>query len=110
VIHPIADCEHPLLCLSGTDIASKETAISGSFQQTFAGVCNSVCVWWLIIGSTPGWDSLWTDHPFVSAPNFVSVTPSMGVLFPILRRGEVLLEGTTVWLEKVALDSIRLVK
>jgi hypothetical protein len=28
-------------------------------------------------------------HPFISAPNFVSVTPSMGVLFPILRRGEV---------------------
>jgi hypothetical protein len=26
-------------------------------------------------------------HPFVSAPNFVSVTPSMDVLFPILRRG-----------------------
>jgi hypothetical protein len=26
-------------------------------------------------------------HPFVSAPNFVSVTPSMGILFPILRRG-----------------------
>ena len=24
-------------------------------------------------------------HPFVSAPNFVSVIPSMGVLFPILR-------------------------
>ena len=30
------------------------------------------------------------DGPsFVSAPNFVSVTPSMGVLFPILRRGKV---------------------
>jgi hypothetical protein len=28
-------------------------------------------------------------HPFVTAPNFVSVTPSMGVLFPILRRGMV---------------------
>jgi hypothetical protein len=27
-------------------------------------------------------------HPFVSGPNFVSVTPSMGVLFPILRRGK----------------------
>jgi hypothetical protein len=26
-------------------------------------------------------------HPFISAPNFVCVTPSMGVLFPILRRG-----------------------
>jgi hypothetical protein len=28
-------------------------------------------------------------HPFVTAPNFVSVTPSMAVLFPILRRGMV---------------------
>jgi hypothetical protein len=28
-------------------------------------------------------------HPFVTAPNFVSVTPSMSVLFPILRRGKV---------------------
>jgi hypothetical protein len=26
-------------------------------------------------------------HPFVSAPNFVSVTPSIGVLFPLLNRG-----------------------
>jgi hypothetical protein len=25
-------------------------------------------------------------HPFITAPNFVSVTPSMGVLFPFLRR------------------------
>jgi hypothetical protein len=32
-------------------------------------------------------------HPFISAPNFVSVTPSMGVLFPILRRGKV----STFW-------------
>jgi hypothetical protein len=28
-------------------------------------------------------------HPFVSAPNFVSVTTFMGILFPILRRNEV---------------------
>jgi hypothetical protein len=28
-------------------------------------------------------------HPFISAPNIVSVTPSMGVLFPILTRGKV---------------------
>jgi hypothetical protein len=28
--------------------------------------------------------SLWIVHPFISAPNFVSVTPSMGVWFPIL--------------------------
>jgi hypothetical protein len=28
-------------------------------------------------------------HPFVSAPNFIFVTTSIGVLFPILRRGKV---------------------
>jgi hypothetical protein len=43
----------------------------------------------LIMGWIPGYGSLWMVHPFVSAPNFVSVTPSMGVLFPILRRGKV---------------------
>jgi hypothetical protein len=52
VIHPIADCEHPLLCLPGTGISSQETAISGSFQQNLVGVCNSVCIWWLIMGWT----------------------------------------------------------
>ena len=39
VILPIADCEHPLMCLLGLGIASQETAISGSFQQYLAGVC-----------------------------------------------------------------------
>ena len=76
--------EHPLLYLPGTGIASQETAISGSFQQNLAGVCNNVCVWWLTMGWIPGWDSLWMVHHFVSAPNFVSVTPSTGILFPIL--------------------------
>ena len=54
VIHPIDDCEHPLLYLPGTGIASQETAIAGSFQQNLAGICNSICVWWLIMGWTPG--------------------------------------------------------
>ena len=89
VFHPIDDCEHPLLYLPGTGIASQETAISGSFQQNLAGICNSVWVWWLIMGWIPGWGSLWIVHPFVLAPNFVSVTPFMGILFPILRRNEV---------------------
>jgi hypothetical protein len=40
VIHPIADCEHPLLCLLGPGIVSQETATSGSFQQNLASVCN----------------------------------------------------------------------
>jgi hypothetical protein len=53
VFHPIADCEHPLLCLPGTGIASQETAISGSFQQNLAGICKGVCVCKLIMGWTP---------------------------------------------------------
>jgi hypothetical protein len=41
VIHPITDCEHPLLCLLGPGgIVSQDTAISGSFQQNLASVCN----------------------------------------------------------------------
>ena len=89
VFQLIDDCEHPLLYLPGTGIASYETAISGSFQQNLAGICNSVWVWWLIMGWIPRCGSLWIVHPFVIAPNFVSVTPSMGILFPILRRNEV---------------------
>jgi hypothetical protein len=93
VFHPIADCEHPLMCLLGPGIASQETAISGSFQKNLAGICNSVCIWWLIMGWTPRWGSLWMVHPFVSVPNFVCVIPSMGVLFLILRRADV----STLW-------------
>ena len=36
-------------------------------------------------------------HPFVLAPNFVSVTPSMDILFPILGRNEV---GTGYFLSR----------
>jgi hypothetical protein len=38
VFHPIDDCEHPLLYLPGTGIASLESAISGSCQQNLAGI------------------------------------------------------------------------
>ena len=89
MIHPIADCEHPLMCLLGPRIVSLEIAISGSYQQNLASVYNGVSVWRLIMGWIPGYGSLYMVHPFISAPNFVSVTPSMGVLFPILRRGKV---------------------
>ena len=39
------------------------------------------------MGWIPGYGSLYMVHPFISAPNFVSVTPFKGVLFPLLRRG-----------------------
>jgi hypothetical protein len=41
----------------------------------------------------PKWGSFWMFIPSVSAPNFVSVTPSMGILFSLLRRIEV----STLW-------------
>ena len=86
VFHPINDCEHPLLYLPGTGLASHKTAISRSFQQNLAGICNTICAWWLIMGWIPRWGTLWMVCSFVLAPNFVSVTPSMGILFPILSR------------------------
>ena len=55
VVHSIADCEHPLLCLLGPGIVSQETAISGSFQQNLASVCNGVSVWKLIMGWISGY-------------------------------------------------------
>jgi hypothetical protein len=58
MIHPIVDCEHPLLCLLGPGIVSQETAISWSLQQTLASVCNGVIVWRLIMGWIPGYGSL----------------------------------------------------
>ena len=39
------------------------------------------------------WGSLWMVLPSMSAPNFVSVTPSICSLFPILRRNE----ASTFW-------------
>jgi hypothetical protein len=93
VFHSIDDCEHPLLYLPGTGIVSQETAISESCQQNLADICSSVWVWWLFMGWIPGWGSLWMILPFFTASNFVSVTPSMGIFFPIQRRNEVF----TLW-------------
>jgi hypothetical protein len=98
VFHHIDDCEHPLLYLPGTGIASYETAITGPFSKIFLALCNSVWVWWLIMGWIPGWGSLWIVHPFVLAPNFVSVTPFMSILFPILRRNEVSTHWSSLFL------------
>ena len=74
VFHLIDDYEHLLLYLSGTEIVSYKTAIVRSLQQNLSGICNSVWVWWLIMGWIPGWGSLWIVHPFVLASNFVPLS------------------------------------
>jgi hypothetical protein len=58
VIYPIADCEHPLLCLLGPGIVSQERVLSGSFQQNLSSVCNGVSFWKLIMGWILGYGSL----------------------------------------------------
>jgi hypothetical protein len=98
VFHLIDDCEHLLLYLPGTGITSQERAMSGSCQQTLSGICNSVWIWWLIMGWIPRWGSLWIVHPFALAPNFVSVAPFMGILFPILKRNEISTHWSSLFL------------
>jgi hypothetical protein len=87
VVCPMDDCEHPILYLLGPGRALQETAISSSCQQALVAIC--------LVSGFGGclWGSLWMVIPSGSAPNFVSVTPSMGILFPILRRNEV----STLW-------------
>jgi hypothetical protein len=57
------------------------------------------------MGWIPGYGSLYMVHPFVSAPNFFSVTPSMGVLFPILRRGIVSILWSSFFLNFMSRNS-----
>ena len=89
VLHPMDDCEHPLLYLPGTGRASQETALSGSCQQALVGICNSIWVWWWFMWWILRWGSFWMVTPSVSAPHFVSVTSSVGILFTLLRRIDV---------------------
>jgi hypothetical protein len=49
-------------------------------------------------GMDPQGVSLWIVHPFIIAPNFVSVTPFMGILFRILRRNEVSIHWSSLFL------------
>ena len=67
--------------------------ISGSCQQALVGIHNSIWVWWLYMRWISRWGSLWTIIPSVSVPHFVSVTPFMGILFPLLRKIKV----STLW-------------
>jgi hypothetical protein len=65
VFHPIADCEHPLLYLPGTGLASQERAISGSCQQNLAGISIvsgfGGCIWdGSPGGAVSGW-SFWRN-------------------------------------------------
>jgi hypothetical protein len=93
LLSPMVGLEHPPLYFSGTGRASQETAISGSCQQALVGIHNSVWVWWLYLGWIPRWGSLWMAFPSVSPPHFVSVSPPICILLPLIRRTEV----STLW-------------
>jgi hypothetical protein len=85
-IHWLAVSIHLPLYLSVSGRASQEPAISGSHEQSFPGMHNSVQVWRLYIGWIPRWDSHWIAFPSVSAPpQFVSIFPAVSILFPLLK-------------------------
>jgi hypothetical protein len=52
VFHLIDDCEHPLLYLPDTGIASYKTAITGSLQQNLSGIVQ----WCLVLVADYGMD------------------------------------------------------
>ena len=81
------------LYLSGSGRASQETAISGSCQQNLVGIRNSVWVWWCLWDGSSGGAVIWMACSTVCALHFVSVSPPMGILFPLLKRIEV----STLW-------------
>jgi hypothetical protein len=88
VIHPIADCKHPLLCLLGPCIASQETAISGSFQQNFASICNGVSVWRIIMGmDSQIWQSL-DGSSFRLSFKLCPCNSFHGCFVPISKKGQ----------------------
>ena len=92
MFHPIDDCEHQLLYLPGTGIASPESAISGSCWQNLAGICNSVWVWWFYMGWFP--DVAVSDCPFFCLSSELCLCNSFhGYFVPILRRNKV----STLW-------------
>ena len=60
MIHPLADCEHPLLYFPGTGRVSQEIAISGFYQQALVGICLvsgfGGCLWdGFLSGAVSGW-------------------------------------------------------
>ena len=111
VLCPMDDCEHLLLYLPGTGIASQEIALSGSGQQNHVGICNSVWVWWLFMGWIPGWGSLWMVLPFVSAPCLavLSLSTNLMKLSPSLNNfSQVFLSGIAEFLSWVISNPVKL--
>ena len=62
----------PSPVLSGSGRASQETDISGSCQQEFLDIYNSVWIWWLHMGWIRRQGCLWMMFSSVSATHFVS--------------------------------------
>ena len=62
------------------------------------------------MGWIPGWVSLWIVNPFILAPNFVSVTPFVGILLPILRMNEVSTHWSSLFLKTELMNPLTVLK
>jgi hypothetical protein len=93
VLHPIDDCEHPLLYLPATGRASQETAISCTCQQALVGIS-------LVTGFGSGlWDGspsgavVLNSHSFGLCSKLCLYNSFYGYFVHILRRNKV----STLW-------------
>jgi len=86
VFSSVFGCKHLPLCLSCSGRASLETAISGSCQHAFLGICTNVWVWCLYMGWIPQVGQAMDGLSSVSILHFFSIFPSVSIFVPLLRR------------------------
>ena len=84
VLSSLAGWKYPSLYLLGTFRVSQQTTISDSFHLEF-GIHNRVCDCYLHMWYIPRWGSICIAFPSVLAPQFVSVSIPMGILFSFIR-------------------------
>jgi hypothetical protein len=85
---PMVGCKHHPLYLSGFGRGSQETAISDFHHQALPSIHNSVQVCCLYMGWIPMWGSLCMAFLSVSAPQSISIFPSVKILLTLLRSTE----------------------
>jgi hypothetical protein len=84
----LAESIHLCICQALAELLRRELYLAPVSKHLLASTIVSGfvdCIW----DGSPGGDSLWMVFPSVSAPYFVSVSPPMSILFPLLRRTEV---------------------
>ena len=76
----LAESIHLFICQALVELHRRQLYQAPVSKHLLASK-NSVWILWLYMGWIPMWGSFWMAFPSVSALHFVSVSPSMGILF-----------------------------